>query len=72
MKPANNTPVFQKDDRMNKANYRPISILPNLLERCLYNQLHPFFDVIVSIQQCGSRKAFNVQHCIIRLTVKLK
>ena len=72
MKPANNNPAFQKDDRMDKANYRPISILSNLLERCLYNQQHPFFDVIFSIQQCGSWKAFNAQHCIITLTVKLK
>ena len=44
------TPVFKKEDRTNKENYRPISILSNLskvFERCLYNQLSVFFDEIL-------------------------
>ena len=46
MKLANITPVFKKDDRTDKSNYRPISILPNLskiFEKCIYNQLSIFF-----------------------------
>ena len=45
MKLANITPVFKKDDRTDKINYRPISILPNLskiFEKCIYNQLSIF------------------------------
>ena len=45
MKLANITPVFKKDDRTDKSNYRPISILPNLskiFEKCIYNQLSIF------------------------------
>ena len=46
MKLANITPVFKKDDRTDKSNYRPIRILPNLskiFEKCIYNQLPIFF-----------------------------
>ena len=67
------TSVFKKHNRMDKANYRPISILSNLskvLEGCLYNQLYPFFKKLFSIQQCGLRKRFNAQHFISRLLKK--
>ena len=40
MKSANITPMFKKNDRTDKTNYRPVSILPNLskvFERCIYN-----------------------------------
>ena len=43
MKAANITPGFKKEDETDNANYRPISILPNLLKvlgRCFYNQLY--------------------------------
>ena len=76
MKVDNITPVFKKDDRTNKTNYRPItSILPNMSkvsEISLCNQLYPFFDKILSIQQCGFRNGFSAQHCIIRLIEKWK
>ena len=65
MKSANITPVFKKNDRTDKSNYRPVSILPNLskvFERCIYKQLSPYFDPILSKQQCGFRKGFNAQH----------
>ena len=65
MKSANITPVFKKNDRTDKSNYRPVSILPNLskvFERCIYKQLSAYFDRILSKQQCGFRKGFNAQH----------
>ena len=49
MKLANITPVFKKDDKTDKSNYRPIRILPNLskiFEKCIYNQLPIFFFLI--------------------------
>ena len=39
LKTANVTPVFKKDSRTDKTNYRPVSILPNLskiYERLIY------------------------------------
>ena len=73
MKLANITPVFKKDDRTDKYNCRPISILPNLskvFERCIYNQLSAYFDWILSKQQCGFRKDFNAQHSLLKLLEK--
>ena len=58
MKLSDVTPVFKKEYRTNKKNYRPItaiSILSNLskvLERCLYNQLFVFFDKILFLLHC--------------------
>ena len=73
MKLANIIPVFKKDDRTDKYNCRPISILPNLskvFERCIYNQLSAYFDWILSKQQCGFRKDFNAQHSLLKLLEK--
>ena len=73
MKSANITPVFKKNDRTDKSNYRPVSILPNLskvFERCIYKQLSAYFDGILSKQQCGFRKGFNAQPSLLKLFEK--
>jgi len=73
MKLANITPAFKKNDRTNKENYRPISILPNIskvFEKCIYKQLAIYFETIFSKHQCGFRKGLNAQHCLIRLIEK--
>ena len=70
MKSANITPVFKKNDRTDKTNYRPISIFPNLskiFERCIYKQLSAYFDAVLSKQQYGFRKGFNAQHGLLKL-----
>ena len=59
-----------KEDLTNKENYKPVSILSNLLivfVRCLYNQFSVFFDKMLSKYQCGFRESFNAQHCLINL-----
>ena len=41
------TPVFKKDDKSDKRNYRPISILPNLrkvYERITQNQIYSYLN----------------------------
>ena len=46
MKYAEVTPIHKKDDKTDKENYCPISILPNLskvYERVMYNQIYPYF-----------------------------
>ena len=63
LKWANVKPVFKKNLRNVKENYRPVNILPNIskiYERCLYTQLYDYFDVIFSRNQCGFRKGFSV------------
>ena len=47
MKYANVTPIHKKEDKTDKVNDRPISILPNLskaYERLMYNQIFSYFD----------------------------
>ena len=52
-------PVFKKDDKSDKSNYRPIIILPNLSkvhERIMQNQIYPhlskiFFKVSVWLSE---------------------
>ena len=68
LKYADVKPVFKKDDKTDTENYRPISILPTLsklYERLIYNQMYRYFDKLFSKFQCGFRKGFNAQHCLI-------
>ena len=75
LKAANITPVFKKDSRTEKTNYRPVSILPNLskiYERLIYNQLSKYLENFLSKFQCGFRKGFNAQDCLLVMTEKWK
>ena len=64
----NTTPVFKPGARTSKINYRPISILPvfsKILERWFSRQLLEFFDNILYKFQCGFRKGYGTQHCLL-------
>ena len=70
MKLADITPVYKKGNRAVKDNIRPVSILPNLskvFEKCLYKQISPYFDKIISKYQCGFRNNHSAQHCLLAL-----
>ena len=73
MKYAVVIPVHKKDDKTDKDNYIPISILPNLskvYERLMYSQIYPYFDTLFSKFQCGFRKGFNAHHCLLAMIEK--
>ena len=73
LKWADVKPVFKKNSRTDKENYRPVSILPNvskIYERCLYKQLYDYFEVIFSQNQCGFRKGFSVENCLLPMIEK--
>ena len=54
------TPVYKKDCRYEKSNYRSISVLSNLFKIfVLYNQISSFFEIIFSKYQTGFLKGFN-------------
>ena len=75
LKSADITPVYKKGDRTDKKNYRPISILPNVskvFERYIYNQMNEYFDKILSKYQCGFRKGFSTQHCLLLMLERFK
>ena len=47
LKEANVTPVFKKDDPLDKKNYRPVSIIPLLskvFEKVIYKQLSNYTE----------------------------
>ena len=73
LKKANITPVHKKDSRENEANYRPVSILPNIskiYEKSMYKQISDFFENILSKYQCGFRKGFSSQQCLLVMIEK--
>ena len=70
---ADITSVYKKGSRFEKNNYRPVNILPVLskvFEKCLYKQISSYFDDIFSKYQCGFRKGFGAQHCLIAIIEK--
>ena len=70
LKEAYVTPIHKKSSKTKKENYRPISILPVLskvFERLLHKQISNHFDNIFSDNQCGFRKGFNTQDCLLSL-----
>ena len=55
-----------------ERNYRPVSILSNISkihERLLFKQISEY---ILSKFQCGFRKGYSVQHCLLAMLEKWK
>ena len=68
-------PVFKKDSRADKKNYRPSSVLPNvskIYERCLNKQLEKYFQALLSKYQCGVRKGYSVINALLPMLEKWK
>ena len=75
LKHADIKPLFKKESRNEKENYRPVSILPNLskiFELSMHDQLKDYFDKILSKYQCRFRKEFSTQHCLLSMIEKLR
>ena len=73
LKLADITPTHKKKERILKENYRPISILPaisKIYEKLIEDQLRIYFMNILSKLQCGFRKGFSAQHCLIYMIEK--
>ena len=69
------TPVHKKGPKTSKDNFRPVSILPNIskiYERVMLKQMSEFFEPILSKYQCGFRKGFSAQHCLLAILEKWK
>ena len=68
LKQSEVTTVFKKEKKLDKSNYRPVSILPvfsKIYERLMYDQMYTYFDQNFSKFQCGFRKGFSTQNCSI-------
>ena len=65
--------VFKKEDKSDKSNYRPISILLKLskvYQRIMQNCIYPYLNKIFSKYQRGFPKGFNVQYCLLEMIEK--
>ena len=61
--------LHKKDDKFNKKNYRPITILPSVSkinERIMESQIIPFANNFLSPMLCGFRRNYNTQHTLLR------
>ena len=70
LKNADVTPVFKKNNPLNKESYRPVSVLPIIskeFEKFMQNQINVHIKSFLSPYLCGYRKGFNSQHALISL-----
>ena len=73
LKFADVSPTHKSGNRTDKINYRPVSILSapsKVFERLLFQQMHYFIEANLSNNQCGFRKGFSAQHCLIVMIEK--
>jgi len=70
LKQADISPVFKKNDKTKKENYRPISILPTiskLIEKILFEQINGYMKKYLSPYLFGFRKGYSTEQCLIVL-----
>ena len=59
---------------MDKANYRPVSVLPpisKIYEKLLQKQINNYIENILSPYLCGYRKGYSNQHALIEKWKKI-
>ena len=69
------SPVFKKNDDLDKENYRPVSVLSHMskvFERIVYNQIDNFMKGKLSNLLTGFRKNHSIQHCLMCILEMLK
>ena len=67
------TAVFKKGFKGGKENYRPVSILPIIsktFEKIISTQTANFMDPLLSKYQCGFRRCFIAQNCLLPMLEK--
>ena len=67
--------MFKSNSRNVKENYQPVSILLTLckvFERYLQKQCNVYFENTLSNYQCGFRKSYTAQQCLISMIGKLQ
>ena len=65
-------PIFKSKDKLNIANYRPISILPVITKvyDFFYSRLYDYFSTnnILSSSQFGFRSGASTEHALLKIT----
>ena len=68
LKLAEVSPIFKKNDGLDKENYRPVSVSFNVskvFERIIYSQIDAFMRVKLSNLLTDFRKNRSTQHCLM-------
>ena len=75
MKNGDITAVFKKGFKGSKENYRPVSVLPNvseIFEKIISKQVTKFMEPLLTKYQCGFRRGFSAQKCLLAMLEKWK
>jgi hypothetical protein len=70
---ADVAPLFKKDVKQYKGNYRPVSLLSSISKvfgRLMHHQMHEYMINKLSIFLCGFKKEMNAQNCLVFLVEK--
>ena len=70
LKLADVIPLFKKNERQLKENYRPVSLLSSMskiFERMMHTQMHNYMSKKLSIFLCAFQKFMNAQNCLLFL-----
>ena len=65
------TPLYKKDDKFCKTNYRPVTVLPalnNIFERLPSGQMYEFYNGLLSDFISAYRKFHTCETSLLRLT----
>ncbi len=70
---ANVQPIYKKNNRQIKSNYRPISLLPlcgKILEKIIFDQVYSYLDLnrLISTKQSGFRPGDSCIYQLISIT----
>ena len=68
LKRADIIPIYKKEDRTNKENYRPVSLLPTvsrLFQGDMSNQINSYIEKYNSPYLFGFRKGHSTEQCLI-------
>ena len=68
-------PFYKKDDRSDKKNYRPVSILSafsKIFGKIFQNQISTFMEDKFSVYISAYRKGHSTQHVLVRMIEEWK
>ena len=70
LKKANVCPIFKRGDNLDVANYRPVSVLPNvskIFEKVMVSQLSQYFDPLLNPNVSGFRQGHSCESVLTKL-----
>ena len=69
MKNGGLSPLYKKEDQLNKVNYRPVSLLTvisKIYESVMYDQVRDYFHPIFEDLLCAFRKKYSCHSTFIK------